>query len=76
MHDMDGTECSEGFIEIPANAEDINIFKKSPEKVEYVLEADPNEIEKKKRQEEEQIDAEYCEEEIRIPSENTAKDQH
>ena len=53
MHDMDGTECSEGFIEIPANAEDINIFKKSLEKIEYVLEADPNEIEKIKRQEEE-----------------------
>ena len=72
---MDGTECSEGFIEIPANAEDINIFKKSLEKIEYVLEADPNEIEKIKRQEEEQIDAEYCEEELQIPSDHTAKEQ-
>jgi hypothetical protein len=49
MNDMDGGECSEGFIEIPASAEDINIFKKTLEKVEYVLEADPNVIEKIKK---------------------------
>jgi hypothetical protein len=40
----------EGFLEIPANGKEINIYnKKIVINNEYMLEADPNEVEKMKQ---------------------------
>lgn len=43
-------EQQEAYMVIPQNAEDINIYnKKIKENIHYVLEADPNEVEKMRK---------------------------